>query len=261
MYKIGDRVRIVADNKIIYGRHGGIIGKFGTINGDLRHQVSGYWSVKLDEENNAHPFHESEFEKFVEPTPKSLLKNGHLIRMRSGEEYICLMDNPLNKIIFFNMEGWEEGEDYNDDLMLDPDDDGMREFDIMEIMEPKYGHDYPNVLNSYNFGYKSIWQRPEDDFLRLGVVGVKFDRPIISDGCNKVYLFEIPYTSVYEFRDIYNQGRKVIVETVYGNQIATVQWSKYFDSKMELNKLLNQHEGAKYPLKRVIGRVNEVGWK
>lgn len=260
VYKIGDRVRAIS-NCAAHGTVLSVAGKIGTIEDKINCETGGYWTVKLDEENKVYVFHESEIEKIPEQTtPKSLLRNGHIIRMRSGDNYICLMDNPLKTIIFVNKEYWEDDADYNDDLMLDPENAEMRKFDIMEIMEPKYGYDYLNALNGNSFNYNSIWKRPEDDFYQIAVAGVKFDKPIFYSGLSKTYLFQIPYTSVHDFHDIYKSGTKVIVETAYGNQIATVEFSKYFESKFEFEKFLKNYADATFPLKRVIGRINEVSW-
>lgn len=194
--------------------------------------------------------------------PKMLLKNGHVVRMRNGELYICLLGDPDRRNLFLSKDAYEDINEYNDDLQIDPDDIEMREFDIMEIIEVKYGYDYLNALNGNGFKYNSIWKRPEDDFYQIAIVGVKFDRPIFSDGLTRTYLFQIPYTSVYEFRDIYKAGTKVIVETIHGNQIATVEFSKHFESKSEFEKFVYkpEHDGVTFPLKRVIGRINEVPW-
>ena len=99
MYKIGDRVRAIS-NCAARGTVLPVAGKIGTIEDKIYCDLDGYWTVKLDEENKVYVFHESEIEKITEQTttPKSLLRNGHIIRMRSGDNYICLMDNPLKRL-------------------------------------------------------------------------------------------------------------------------------------------------------------------
>ena len=91
-------------------------------------------------------------------TPKAMLQEHDIVITRNHEGYMYY----ANKNIFVNSRGYNLVNDYDEDLIMTPEDeddeDDVSEFDIMQILRPEYAFEFVEI----NWGdAEVIWKRPE----------------------------------------------------------------------------------------------------
>lgn len=186
------------------------------------------------------------------------LENGHIVKLRSGREYLFLDVSFGRTSQFFvgktDDDGWEDLEDYDEDLKYDDIAEYMREFDVVEIFRPDLAMDYRKFFTNEAYSVKSVWKRAEDDVTKIGIAEVKFAHPLTEENKDKIYLFEIPYGSVYKV------GTSVLVNTCHGSMEAIVCGTHLFNSKEEFTEYMKKYPKATLPLRKVASVIYPVEW-
>lgn len=97
-----------------------------------------------------------EWSDYMSTTPKSMLQEHDIVVTRKHEGFMYY----ANQNIFVNSRGYNLVNDYDEDLIMTPEDaeDDVCEFDIMQILRPKNGYEFVEI----NWGdAEVVWKRPE----------------------------------------------------------------------------------------------------
>ena len=201
----------------------------------------------------------------VNKNPIEYLKNGRIVKMRNGNEFLYLENKDCITPQFFvgrDIEsGWEDFRDYDDDLMFDSESTYLREFDIMAIYEVENPAKYRAFFSGEAYDKKLVWERAEDDCLHIGIAAVTFAKPTSPLTKDKIYFFEIPYEEKFAHPNKFPVDKHVFVDTRYGITEAIIKSTHFFESKSEaLEFMKKNYSGIKLPLKKVIGTFTPTKW-
>lgn len=97
-----------------------------------------------------------EWSDYMSTTPKAILQEHDIVITRNHEGYMYY----ANQNIFVNSRGYNLVGDYDEDLIMTPEDDedDVSEFDIMQILRPEYAFEFVEI----NWGdAEVVWKRPE----------------------------------------------------------------------------------------------------
>ena len=197
--------------------------------------------------------------------PIEYLKNGRIVKMRNGNEYLYLENNDCITSQFLvgrnNESGWEDFGDYRDDLTFNSESDYLRDFDIVAIYKLETPYQFRLFLSGEDCDKKLVWERKEDDCLTIGIAAVTFANPTSPKTKDKIYFFEIPYEGKFSYPTKFPVDKHVLVDTQYGTAEAIIKSTHFFDSKSEAMTFMKKdYPQIKLPLKKVIGTINPTKW-